>query len=374
MNPNLNEYDGRPVLTPEQYAALPHNNDASKLLACIWGQGIVSTIFLSLRIYCRLKKRTRLWWDDIILIAAWVCLMVETSVLTYLASLGYGLHVWDFDDRNLGPVMLSSTVSGTFSVTAAVWAKTSFGVTLLQITDGWYKKATWFCLISMNLAMFFSALLPWVSCTPIPRAWNLSVNGTCWDPKVVVHYHMFSAAYSAWMDIVLAVLPWKFLWGLQMKRKEKVGVIVAMSLGIVAGITAMVKTAKLPTMLLRDSAESLQIWYWGNAEVCFSIIAACIPMLRVLVRDVKSSSRGYHSRYYADKDPGATANHSRFVTITSRARPAPSSSETELHKLGDDRSDRSILGKTGTAPTGTGIVQVTEVSIKYDEEAAAKRK
>ena len=34
------------------------------------------------------------------------------------------------------------------------------------------------------------------------------------------------------MDFVLALLPWKLIWKLQMKRKEKVGVALAMSMGI----------------------------------------------------------------------------------------------------------------------------------------------
>ena len=35
------------------------------------------------------------------------------------------------------------------------------------------------------------------------------------------------------MDITLSLLPWKLLWGLQMKKKEKIGVITAMSMGLV---------------------------------------------------------------------------------------------------------------------------------------------
>jgi hypothetical protein len=31
---------------------------------------------------------------------------------------------------------------------------------------------------------------------------------------------------------MLAMLPWKILWRLQMERKEKVGVLVAMSMGV----------------------------------------------------------------------------------------------------------------------------------------------
>ena len=39
-------------------------------------------------------------------------------------------------------------------------------------------------------------------------------------------------AYSAAMDITLALLPWTVIWGLQMKLQEKVGVAIAMSCGI----------------------------------------------------------------------------------------------------------------------------------------------
>ena len=38
--------------------------------------------------------------------------------------------------------------------------------------------------------------------------------------------------YSALMDFVLAFLPWRIVWSLQMKKKEKFGVAVAMSLGV----------------------------------------------------------------------------------------------------------------------------------------------
>ncbi len=92
-------------------------------------------------------------------------------------------------------------------------------------------------------------------------------------------------------------------------------------------------------------------------------------MLRVLVRDAKSS-RGYPSGYY-DKEPGHTGNHSRFVTITSR--PAPSGSDIELNKMGDDdRSDRSILNN-GEGRSKAGIVQVTDITVKYDEETQSSQ-
>ncbi len=93
-------------------------------------------------------------------------------------------------------------------------------------------------------------------------------------------------------------------------------------------------------------------------------------MLRVLVRDAKSS--GQHSGYY-NNEAALTGKSSRFVTITSR--PAPTGSDVELHKLGDDRSDRSILGNNLQTLQGqNGIVQVTDISVKYDEEAGSSQK
>jgi len=39
-------------------------------------------------------------------------------------------------------------------------------------------------------------------------------------------------AYSGAMDIMLALLPWKILWFLTMNKKEKIGMIMAMSMGV----------------------------------------------------------------------------------------------------------------------------------------------
>ncbi|KAL2143976.1 hypothetical protein VTI28DRAFT_9728 [Corynascus sepedonium] len=276
-------------LSPEELTALPHDSAAPKLLASIWALDLVATLFLSLRISCRLIKTRRLWWDDAILIASWVCIMVESSVLTYTTTLGYGKHIWDFEIDKLPALLLPTSIAGTLTVTATAWSKTSFGITLLHITSGWYNKMTWFCIISMNCIMAVAAIMFWISCKPVEKTWNSSIEGTCWEPHVTVIYHLFAGGYSALVDFTFAALPWKFLWSLQMRRKEKLGVMLAMTDGI-------------------------PLWVWGNAEVCASIIAASIPMLRVLVRDVRMSGNYQSSSDLYNKKKGGHSGKS--VTIT----------------------------------------------------------
>ena len=61
------------TLTPVQLAALPHPNYASRLLVALWVLLLPATILLALRLYLKLSRHRGIWWDDWILIGAWVC-------------------------------------------------------------------------------------------------------------------------------------------------------------------------------------------------------------------------------------------------------------------------------------------------------------
>ncbi|KAG7293706.1 hypothetical protein NEMBOFW57_003763 [Staphylotrichum longicolle] len=282
-----------------------------------------------------------------------------------MTGLGYGLHIWDFDVmNNMPPLLRIFNVAGTFSVTAAIWSKTSFGITLLHLTNGWVKKTVWAILITMNIAMGLSALFPWVNCTPLRKAWDMFAVGTCWDPKVMVHYNIFSGVYSACSDIALALLPWQFISGLQMKKKEKIGVGIAMSMGIFAGITGLIKVSRIPKMLSDDFADGVDLWLWGNTETTVTIIAASIPMLRVMIRDVAGSRRAYGSsdgEYYKDQ---SGKRNTRVVTISS----GPMASDVEMAKqINDDDSDKGILDDNHHDAVKMGrIVQTNDFQLKYD--------
>ncbi|KAK3335102.1 hypothetical protein B0T19DRAFT_6 [Cercophora scortea] len=366
------------VPTAEEWAALSHSNTGPRMNAVIWILVGISACFLGLRVYCKFSRNKGLWWDDIFLIGAWIAIMIESAILSASTTLGYGLHIWDFNLANMPKLVIYLNVAGTFSITAAAWSKTSFAITLLRLTHGWHKWVVWFIIVSVNVTMGLSALFPWVSCTPVQKSWDSTVPGTCWDPSIVVHYNTFSAAFSATMDIVLAMLPWVVIWNLQMKRNEKIGVAVAMSMGVFAGVTGIIKTSMVPNMLSSDFADGLILFMWGNAESNVTIIAASIPILRVLIRDAASSRRYYKSGQSGEptnansKFTGAKHSHA-VVTISG----GPLDSQVDMQKqMTDDSSDRSILGgdHPGAPKTGPNgkIVQTQDFSVKYHTRDAKK--
>jgi len=86
-------------------------------------------------------------------------------------------------------------------------------------------------------------------------------------------------AYSAALDIILAILPWPLIWTLQMTKREKFGVALAMSMGFMcvvskacavgtrerlltcllsAGIVTIVKTVQIAKLFAQDMCQSTQ--------------------------------------------------------------------------------------------------------------------
>lgn len=47
-------------------------NLGPQMVVTNWTLDAVSGLFLGLRIYCKLSRKRRLWWDDYLLIASWV--------------------------------------------------------------------------------------------------------------------------------------------------------------------------------------------------------------------------------------------------------------------------------------------------------------
>lgn len=109
---------------------------------------------------------------------------------------------------------------------------------------------------------------------------------------IQIRYNMFTAVYSGAMDIVLAVLPWKIIWILTMNKKEKFGVLVAMSMGVFAGVTSIVKATELPTIGDGNfTFASTNLVILGIAESAITIMAASIPILRALLREHRGGPR-----------------------------------------------------------------------------------
>ncbi|KAI0147369.1 hypothetical protein GGR57DRAFT_261027 [Xylariaceae sp. FL1272] len=264
---------------------LSHDDFGPQIETCTWALAALALFWLTLRIYCKTRKHRGLWWDDYVLIASWFCVVAANAATSAAISLGWGKQPWDVPFGHFPDILLALLISGHFSLLAAASSKTSFALTLLRISNGWVKWVVWFAIITMNVAMGISATFNWVQCTPVQKLFNVFIAGTCWPRSTLVHYNAFAAAYSGATDIILAVLPVKILWNMNMNTKERFGAMCAMGLGIFAGIISFVKIYSLTGTIEANFSASVQLTVLSIAETCVTIMASSIPILRALARD-----------------------------------------------------------------------------------------
>jgi hypothetical protein len=126
---------------------------------------------------------------------AWqFCLVAGAAIITHNVGLGFGHHIYDIDPANIVSIGLYNELLSTTAIFAALFSKTSFGLTLLRITNGWLKATVWFSIVSLNLALGAGALITWIQCAPVQKGWDTKLAGTCWDPRVNVYYGVAAAS------------------------------------------------------------------------------------------------------------------------------------------------------------------------------------
>ncbi|KAI0132847.1 hypothetical protein BJ170DRAFT_263628 [Xylariales sp. AK1849] len=332
------------------------------IIAVFWSFVAVSLVFVGLRIYCKFLRRRGLWWDDYILILSWVLAFTCAVLSIHTVHLGYGKHTVDIPPENLATISIRGLVMGILLILATGWSKTSFAVTLIRLVQGWQRTALWIIIVTMNFFLGISAITNVCQCNPIEKPGSDSTGfgfGHCLPANVNIFVTIFAGAYSAAMDLVLASMPWVLLWDLRMSKREKLGVAVAMSMGVFAAATGIIKCIKI------ESLGSLDFFYdgsalciWSIAEIGTTIMASCIPVLRALVREISPSAGRYWLPFYKGM------RWSRDTLIGLNTVSAETIVEPEPGVQSDDgASDKGILSRMG----GAEIMQTSEVLVTLED-------
>ncbi|KAF3012049.1 hypothetical protein E8E14_009115 [Neopestalotiopsis sp. 37M] len=330
-----------------------------EVVGVCWMLVALATIFLGARLYAKFSAHRGLWWDDNVLLASWFMLVGYVIVTTYAVSKGLGTH--DGSGLNDPTTMQFLTaISITFGSLGAAWSKTSFAITLLRITSRWVKVGLWCIVVTLNVFLFFNAILPYVWCTPAAKGWSPLIDGTCWNRKITIRYSMFAAGYSAGTDLILAVIPWTVIMKLNMALKEKLGVAICMSLAVVAGVTSIVRCINVRLLYEEDfTFEAGILAMWTAAELSVTIIAASIPVLRILIRNIVT-----HKSYSQSGGNGEFQNATHTAVVTS-------SKQRGLKSAGFSDAD-SIASLALPRQHPRQIVKFETITVDYERRSVSQ--
>lgn len=72
-----------------------------------------------------------------------------------------------------------------FSFIASAISKSSFAFTLMPLVrERWQRSVLWSILISLNLVLWICGFSLFFQCSPIRKAWDVKITGTCWTANV----------------------------------------------------------------------------------------------------------------------------------------------------------------------------------------------
>ena len=141
-------------------------------------------------------------------------------------------------------------VGQTFAVLGMAIAKISLGIFLLRIVvEQWHRISIWISMVSLAMVSVLTAVLLWTQKSPSRATYDPRVQG-----RVVVAITPFSillgsefvsigsrpgsgakltcwAGWCAAVDFYFALLPWIFIWKLNMRFAEKISIACSLSLG-----------------------------------------------------------------------------------------------------------------------------------------------
>lgn len=114
------------------------------------------------------------------------------------------------------------------------------------------------------------------------------------NPHLQLNRWIVVESFACMIDLAISIVPFALVWGLQMKRGHKVWVIL--------GFTARLPTIPLAILRLISLSNSLAstelVFDYAmtealtQGELCFSVISATIPCLRIFMQSAKTGLLG----------------------------------------------------------------------------------
>ncbi|XEV03560.1 hypothetical protein FSHL1_008847 [Fusarium sambucinum] len=246
--------------------------DGHWVIASMWSLTVICFVFVVLRTYTRVYIVKSFGVDDHMYNLAFFFLLMNTILMTIGVHYGLGQNLMDIlrDDADHLPLsLLYEAASQTFAIIAMSIAKWSLGLFLLRLVkEKWHKIAIWCmmaCLMSASISVCF---VYWLQCTPPQYLWNRKIPGRCHIDTAPAS--MLLCVLCVVADFFFAGFPWLFILGLQMKMKEKMVILLSLSLGFIAGAFGIKRTLEVPKLKSPNhtSKYPFDIIVVNSANIC----------------------------------------------------------------------------------------------------------
>ncbi|OBR14454.1 Integral membrane protein [Colletotrichum higginsianum IMI 349063] len=232
----------------EAYAA---ENKGPNIMLTIFVIVDISTLFIAARLFVRIKILGQTHLDDHLTVLSLLLSYLTVGLEIWAIRCGNGRHADTLSQEQQSAAILS-TISG-FPPNVLAYTVPKFAVVALLVRilnpGRVHQMVLWslatVCLVLVSLCI----IILFAQCSPTYAQWDFSVtNKNCWSPSVLVNVAILTRAYSAALDLYLAIYPATVLMRLQMNMKKKIALSVALGIGSIVEGNTLIIAACIPIL------------------------------------------------------------------------------------------------------------------------------
>ncbi|KAK3688829.1 hypothetical protein B0T22DRAFT_407493, partial [Podospora appendiculata] len=242
---------------------------------------VLGTTLVGIRFWAR-RVTSGLGADDWVCLAALIFALATNGLFLAMTHYGFGRHIKSLsaDDRTEA-LFLYWVSQITYKISLQLTK-----ISLLLLYMRIFSHVSWFRRLSLGLITvlvlygFASCITGLVQCTPVARAWNYAVAGSCIQ---LMKFFIFNGAFALTTDVIVLLLPMPLVWRLQLPLSQKLALVPVFGIGIFIVITSTLRLYALIATPSADTTYELMGTLWTIIEFNLALVCASLPTVRVLM-------------------------------------------------------------------------------------------
>ncbi|CAD6593192.1 MAG: hypothetical protein ASARMPREDX12_009040 [Alectoria sarmentosa] len=330
----------------------PDESRGPAILVISWLCVAVAIFFVACRVYTRFRITHNAALDDALLAISVVLFIITIALNSASIRSGLGRHIVYLQPEQISYTLYLSAILQPIGIFAIFLPKLAVVVLIVKLMGP--KKHgisfLYFIVTILAIGSALSSIFVFAQCDPPSHFWNPTEPAHCWSPNVLRNRRINTkTAWSAFVDLSLAIFPITVLWDLQMKRSRKIGISILMGLGIFAMACAIVKTTCLSEEEQPDFTWDVYgLWIWTFIGIAVVIVCACAPTLPPLV--LLLLGKDQESTHYQRSRPNQPQEQSHsgkvnssYDKILDKTATPGRADEVEMQPVSNERGIRRVV-------------------------------
>ncbi|OQD63474.1 hypothetical protein PENPOL_c009G06393 [Penicillium polonicum] len=326
---------------------------------------VTTPAFVAIRLWSRAKSKSGLGWDDWTILASSIFAVIVMAFMLAACTYGFGQHIANITTPNR-------------LMTMKLFFMSILMLYLRIFIQRWFRITCYVFLViitSYMVGAFFASVF---QCTPVARAWNKAIPGSCID--ITTNWYA-NAGFSIATDIIILTLPMYPLYKSKIILKRKIALMIVFALGTFVVVTSIVRMQTLDfSSTSPDPTYDIASSVWTMLEENVAITCACLPMMWMpLARlfpsffSLDSGTDSYGSSGARSSELKATSrprsNWSRLNTYPDTKGSIGMNQTGDSQKRPSEDSTGQILpscqGGEAQYQNAIGITKVTEYRVSF---------